>query len=507
MIQYASGFVTIPDVSGLSCNGATQKLESYRLSGSCTDTSSTTVASGKVIGTSPQAAGSQVQQGTTLTIQVSSGPGQATVPSIKGLSEANARAAIEANGFRPGRQQVNTCDQTQDGYRHRPVAQRQRAAPAGDDRVLQRGRLQPQRQLHRPADDMSEPRLRVAVLYGGRSSEHQISVESGRSVAAALDPERYELVEIEIAQDGTWQLEAGTGEGGEPLALAPGGAAGAVIPRPGSAPATPGDIGPLDVVLPILHGPFGEDGTVQGLLEMAGLPYIGSGVAGSAVTMDKDLIKPLLASVGIQTARSVTFRARVKHDHEAELAAAEISLPCFVKPARLGSSVGITKVTEHEQLAPALELAFRHDSKVLVEEMVVGREVEVGVLGNDEPVVSLPGEIVIDADWYDFEAKYSPGGMRLDVPADIGAEATEELQRAARVAFARCECAGMARIDFFVTADGRVVLNEINTIPGFTSTSVYARLFEASGVPYSELLDRLIELALERHRDAEQYSY
>jgi D-alanine-D-alanine ligase len=280
-----------------------------------------------------------------------------------------------------------------------------------------------------------------------------------------------------------------------------------VVPRAGGSLAQGPAIDPIDVVLPILHGPFGEDGTVQGMLEMVGLPYVGSGVAGSAVTMDKDLVKPLLQSVGIATARSVTFRARVETDYEAELAAAEISPPCFVKPARLGSSVGISKVNAPEELAPALELAFRHDSKVVVEEMVEGREVEIGVLGNDEPLVSLPGEIKIAAEWYDFDAKYTPGAMQLDVPAQVGPEVTEALQRAARIAFARCECAGMARIDFFVTPDDRIVLNEINTIPGFTETSVYAALFQASGVPYAELLDRLIALALERHRDAEQYTY
>ncbi len=352
----------------------------------------------------------------------------------------------------------------------------------------------------------SGSRIRVAVLYGGRSSEHDISVESGKSVIAALDPARYDVVEIEIDRTGTWQLESPPDEPGESLALAPGETS-SVIPRAGGSLTQARTIEPIDVVLPILHGPFGEDGTVQGMLEMVGLPYVGSGVTGSAVTMDKDMVKPLLASVGIETAPSVTFRARVVVDHEAELAAAGIAPPCFVKPARLGSSVGISKINTIEELAPALELAFRHDSKVLVEQMIVGREVECGVLGNAEPVVSLPGEITITADWYDFDAKYLPGGMDLIVPAELTPEVTNELQRTARVAFARCECAGMARIDFFVTPDDRVILNEINTIPGFTSTSVYAQLFEASGIPYAELLDRLIELALERHREAQQYAY
>jgi D-alanine-D-alanine ligase len=215
----------------------------------------------------------------------------------------------------------------------------------------------------------------------------------------------------------------------------------------------------------------------------------------------------VLTAVGIRTARHHLFHAKGDHDYEAELASAGIGLPCFVKPARLGSSVGISKVTTHDELRPALELAFRHDRRVLVEEMIEGREVEVGVLGNDDPIASVPGLLHVNSDWYDYDAKYLPGGMDLEVPAPVDPVLAEELQRVARLAFRVCDCAGMARVDFFVTADDQVVLNEINAIPGFTSTSVYARLFEATGISYPDLLDRLIQLALERHREDGQYLY
>ena len=355
----------------------------------------------------------------------------------------------------------------------------------------------------------SPDRLRVAVLSGGRSSEHEISLESGSAVAAALDPSRYEVVPVRIDRDGGWELEAPPREPTERLAVTPGESRESLIPRAGGSLTQARAVGPIDVVLPILHGPFGEDGTVQGMLEMLGMPYVGSGVLGSALTMDKDVVKRVLRDAGVEVAAGVVFRAHSldRVEPEKRLAANRIGLPCFVKPARLGSSVGISKVHTHEELEPALELAFRHDSKVLVEEMLTGFEIEVGVLGNDQPIASVPGRINIDAEWYDFDAKYSPGGMRLEAPAVIEPEIAAELQRVALLAFEACECAGMARIDFFVTPDGRVVLNEINTIPGFTETSVYARLFEASGLPYAELLDRLIELALERHVQAGQYRY
>jgi D-alanine-D-alanine ligase len=333
---------------------------------------------------------------------------------------------------------------------------------------------------------VSKP-LRVAVLAGGRSSEHAISLESARSVLEALDPERYEPTTIEIGRDGRWEIA------GERQSLSPAGEEPSVETLPVVGRSAPAEaLGKIDVVLPILHGPFGEDGTVQGLLELAGIPYVGAGVAASALCMDKDLFKAVLRDRGIPVARNVTVRDGDAPRHP-------FSYPVFVKPARLGSSVGISKVHGEDELEPAVALARRHDDKVLIEELLEGTEVECGVLGNRDPVASAVGEIVAHAEWYDYSAKYDEGGMDLIVPARISPSATEEVRRLAVQSFVATECEGMARIDFFVGQDGEVVVNEINTIPGFTSTSVYAKLFAASGIPYAELLDRLIELALERH--------
>jgi D-alanine-D-alanine ligase len=325
--------------------------------------------------------------------------------------------------------------------------------------------------------------VRVAVLAGGRSSEHDISVASARSVIEALDPDRYESVLVEIDRQGRWQLNSGHAE-------VPATTAETLPVVAGSPPAA--TIGQVDVVLPILHGPFGEDGTVQGLLELAGVPYVGAGVAGSALCMDKDLCKAVLRDRGVPVARNVTLRDGDTAEHP-------FAYPVFVKPARLGSSVGITKVHEAEELGPAVELARRHDEKVLIEEGLDGVEVECGVLGNRDPIPSVVGEIVAHADWYDYSAKYDEGGMELVIPARISPAADERVRELAVESFVATECEGMARIDFFVRPNGEVVVNEINTIPGFTATSVYAKLFEAAGVPYAELLDRLIALALERH--------
>jgi D-alanine-D-alanine ligase len=334
-------------------------------------------------------------------------------------------------------------------------------------------------------------RVRVAVLLGGRSSEHEISIASGRSVLAALDPARYDPVTVEIGRDGRWELGTGAASVVETLPVL-------------AAASVPATLANVDVVLPILHGPFGEDGTVQGLLELAGVPYVGAGVAASAVCMDKDLAKAVLRARGIPVTRSVTIREGDPIDHPFEY-------PVFVKPARLGSSVGISKVRAEEELEPAVAVARRHDDKVLIEEHVDGIEVECGVLGNRTPVASLPGEIVAHGfegeDWYDFSAKYDDGGMDLIVPPRIAADTVARVQEVSVDAFVATECEGMARVDCFVSGEGEVLVNELNTIPGFTPTSVYAKLFEESGVPYGELLDRLIELALERHERRSKLEY
>ena len=334
-------------------------------------------------------------------------------------------------------------------------------------------------------------RVRVAVLLGGRSSEHDISLASARSVMEALDPERYDTVSVEIGRDGRWEL--GTGENGT---------AAETLPVPTSK--VPTTLGEVDVVFPVLHGPFGEDGTVQGLLELAGVPYVGAGVLGSALAMDKDVFKAVMRDRGIPVTRNVTLRVDDAPENP-------FGYPVFVKPARLGSSVGISKARDEAELAAAVELAFRHDEKVLVEEFVDGIEVECGVLGNEHPEASLPGQIdshgFSGEDWYDYSAKYDEGGMDLVIPPRLPEKTIEHVRELAVGAFVAGECEGMARVDFFVRPDGEVLVNELNTIPGFTATSVYAKLFEASGVPYPELVDRLVQLALDRHERRSRLCY
>jgi D-alanine-D-alanine ligase len=327
--------------------------------------------------------------------------------------------------------------------------------------------------------------LRVAVIQGGRSSEHEVSLNSARSVAESLDPARYEVRTIEIGRDGKWQLQrAPQAELGQ--------REGSKLPVPANGKIEPLD--GIDVVFPVLHGPFGEDGTVQGFLELAGVAYVGAGVTASALCMDKDLFKSVMRDKGVPVTRSVTVLARHRDRVENPF-----GFPVVVKPARLGSSVGISIVKSAEELPAAVDLALEHDEKVLLEEYVQGVEVECSVLGNEEPIASIPGEIVpLASDWYDYEAKYADGGMELIVPPRISEDATQRVQELAVAAFVAADCEGMARVDFFVRDDGEVLVNELNTIPGFTATSVYAKLFEASGISYAELLDRLVQLALER---------
>lgn len=337
-------------------------------------------------------------------------------------------------------------------------------------------------------------RIRVAVIAGGRSSEHEISLASARSVLEALDPARYEVTQVAIGRDGRWALE------GPDTGLLHGTVAETLPVLADSKPAEA--LGAVDVVLPVLHGPFGEDGTVQGLLELAGVPYVGAGVAASALCMDKDLFKAVLRDRGIPVARNVTLRLGDDVQNP-------FGYPVFVKPARLGSSVGISKAHDEAELEAAVALARRHDEKVLVEEFVAGTEVECGVLGNlgPAPLASVVGEIVPQAEWYDYAAKYDADGSDIVVPARVSDEIAARVQALAVDSFIATECEGMARVDFFVREDGEVVVNELNTIPGFTSTSVYARLFEAAGIPYAELLDRLIQLALERHERRSSLEY
>jgi D-alanine-D-alanine ligase len=316
--------------------------------------------------------------------------------------------------------------------------------------------------------------VRVAVLSGGRSSEHDVSLSSGEAVRAGLAEGGHDVLDIRISREGRWT------QGEEAVRLEPGA----------------GLLG-ADAAFPVLHGPFGEDGTVQGLLELLDVPYVGAGVLGSAVAMDKAVFKDLMAAHGIPQVDYVAVR---------EGDPVSLSPPAFVKPARLGSSVGISKAWSEADLDGALAHAFEHDPVALVERFSDGLEVECSVLGHREPEASTPGEIVINADWYDYEAKYEPGGMELVIPARVPGSVLEEVRRLAVEVFRLVDCSGMARVDFFVEGDS-VLVNELNTIPGFTSTSVYAKLWEASGLPYVELLERLLALALERQDEARRYRF
>jgi D-alanine-D-alanine ligase len=321
--------------------------------------------------------------------------------------------------------------------------------------------------------------VRVAVLSGGRSSEHDVSLRSGAAVARGLREAGHEPVEVTIGRDGAWRAS------GAPVDLTP----------------AAGLLG-ADAVFPALHGAFGEDGSIQGLLEQLDVPYVGSDVLASAICMDKLTLKRLFAAHGVP---QVEFTAVEGSDWWGRCE--QMGLPLWVKPSRMGSSVGITRVGKLDELDKAVELALRHDPRVIVEASASGREVECSVLGNAEPQASLPGEIVAQGVWYDFKAKYTEGGMELRVPAPIGEEAIERVRELAVSVFALAGCAGLARCDFFVEPDGSVLVNEINTMPGFTDTSVYAKLFEATGIGYPELCDRLVQLAVERHQQSRSYEF
>jgi D-alanine-D-alanine ligase len=317
----------------------------------------------------------------------------------------------------------------------------------------------------------------VAVLYGGRSGEHEVSLNSAESIISAMNPAKYDVARILISKEGNWQPRA-------------------ISPEPGGNP-------DIDVVFPVLHGTFGEDGTVQGLLELADLPYVGAGVLASSASMDKEIMKRLCAASGLPVAEYFVVRRHHAGTHS------HFPFPIFVKPANLGSSVGISKVTSREQLHPAIELAAQFDHKIIVERGIVGREFECAVLGNDDPRASVPCEILPSRDFYDYEDKYLLNKAQTVVPADLTPEQTREIQRLAVACYQAVECEGMARVDFLLeAATGKLFINEINTIPGFTSISMYPKMWEASGLSYPALIDRLIALGMERHelRKATRYS-
>jgi D-alanine-D-alanine ligase len=322
--------------------------------------------------------------------------------------------------------------------------------------------------------------MKVAVLLGGRSSEHEVSLRSGEAVARGLEEAGHEALRVTISRQGGWSCDGS-----------------AVELRPA------GGLLEADAAFPALHGPFGEDGSIQGLLEWLDVPYVGSDVLASAVCMDKLTLKRLFAHHGLP---QVGFAAVGEEGWRERCEV--LGLPLWVKPSRLGSSVGISKVEAlGSQLEEAVELALRHDPRVIVEASAHGREVECSLLGNEDPQASLPGEVVAQADWYDYETKYREGGMELAVPAPIPDEQAERLRELALAAFSLGGCSGLARCDFFVEEDGSVLINEVNTMPGFTETSVYAKLWEASGIAYAELCDRLVQLAIERHRRARSFEF
>jgi len=322
-------------------------------------------------------------------------------------------------------------------------------------------------------------KTRVAVLCGGRSGEHEVSLQSANAIMAAMDPAKYEVQRILVTKEGHWDPHP-------------------IVPEPG---ANPG----IDVVFPIVHGTFGEDGTVQGLLELADLPYVGAGVLASAVAMDKEIQKRLCIERGLPV---VDFLVTFRDESGLENICQRFPFPLFVKPANLGSSVGISKAKNCEELRAALALAGRFDRKIIVERGIAVREFECAVLGNRDPIAAVPCEIVPSRDFYDYEDKYLLGESKTVLPADLTPEQTREIQRLAVECYRAVDCEGMARVDFFLEASsGKFLINEINTLPGFTSISMFPKMWEAAGLPYPQLLDRLIELALERHRERRATSY
>src|SRR3984893_7080203 len=357
-------------------------------------------------------------------------------------------------------------------------------------------------------------RLRIGVLFGGRSGEHEVSLASAASVIRGLDPAKYEAVPIGITKEGHWQIRAGAQKmlpevlrDGQRVMMTADPTDASLVPLDGSG----GGGQRLDVVFPVMHGTFGEGGTIQGLLALAGLPFVGAGVLGSAIGMDKDVAKRLLQVAKIPVVPWITVQ---RHDWERNPKKVQRAIekkfnyPVFVKPATLGSSVGMTKVHSRAELSPALKLAAEFALKILVERAVVAREIEVSVLGNSDPQASVPGEIVPHREFYDYAAKYLEEGTQLLIPAKLKPAQVKMVQSLAVAAFRALELSGMGRVDFFLEKrGGKLFLNEVNTIPGFTSISMYPKLWEASGIPFRELIDRLIALALEQHREKARTKY
>lgn len=352
-------------------------------------------------------------------------------------------------------------------------------------------------------------KIRVGILFGGKSAEHEVSLRSAKNVAEAIRKDKYDLVLIGIDKSGRWLLNNDSNfllsKAGQPMpklmkdakevALVPKSAGKLTETNAGGGRA----VAQVDVVFPILHGPFGEDGTMQGLLKLAGVPFVGAGVLGSAVGMDKDVMKRLLREAGIKIGKFLTFKVgdkiifvKVKN---------ELGLPMFVKPANMGSSVGVSKVRNEKEFKTAVADAFKYDGKIIIEESIKGREIECAVLGNDRPIASLPGEVIVKSDFYSYDAKYiDEKGATIKIPADLPKTIVKKVQDLAVKTFKVLCCEGLGRVDMFLKKDGEVLVNEINTIPGFTSISMYPKLWEASGISFPELIDRLIQLAILRFK-------
>ena len=351
-------------------------------------------------------------------------------------------------------------------------------------------------------------KIRVSILFGGKSAEHEVSLQSAKNIVEAIDKDKYDVILIGIDKNGQWYLNEASrfllhAENPKLIALNRSSEHVALVPKDNRNQlvnlSSRESLGPIDVVFPVLHGPFGEDGTVQGLLKLFNVPFVGASVLGSAIGMDKDVMKRLLRDAGIPIPDFLVFHKESIDEIDFEQVKKQLGLPLFIKPANLGSSVGIHKVKDESRFMPAILDAFQYDVKILIEEYIKGREIECSVLGNENPIVSIPGEIIPQHEFYSYEAKYiDEKGASLEIPAKLSPEIIKQIQDVALRAFKALCCEGMARVDFFLRNEKEIFVSEINTIPGFTKISMYPKLWEASGIPYTELIDKLIQLALER---------
>ncbi|UOR13264.1 D-alanine--D-alanine ligase [Halobacillus amylolyticus] len=352
-------------------------------------------------------------------------------------------------------------------------------------------------------------RISVGLIFGGKSAEHEVSLQSAKNIMDAIDHNKYEVTLIGIDKQGNWHLNTNSkylinennpklielNKTNQNIAVVPGRKSDQILNISDS-----GSLEQLDVIFPILHGTLGEDGSIQGMVRLTNIPYVGANVLGSAVCMDKDIAKKLLTGAGLKVANSLTFRRSDKEDISFQQVKEKLGIPFFIKPANQGSSVGVSKIHSDKEFTRGLEEAFSYDHKVLIEENVVGREIECAVLGNDSPSASLPGEILPQGDFYSYETKYiDENGAILDIPASLDDQQVNKIQETAIKAFKELECQGMGRVDFFLQENGELIINEVNTLPGFTKVSMYPKLWEASGLSYSGLIEKLIDLAIERH--------